>query len=199
MILENAIYFLALINPVSKVFVLSSANPPFQKKELRSVCLRSTLVAAVILGVLSGVGSWILSVVFHVEIYSLKVAGGVVLFIIGLTAMRKGTFFEQDLDGQKTDISIVPLAAPLIAGPGAMTAAIAFSAVNGFWRTSVSLLIALACNHVIMLASLWIGKVLEKLNATGPLIRISGLIVAAVAVQMIFQGTSEWLGKVLHP
>ena len=44
-----------------------------------------------------------------------------------------------------------------------------------------------------MLTSLQVGKALEKVNATGPIIRITGLIVAAVAVQMMLNGLGEWL------
>jgi small neutral amino acid transporter SnatA (MarC family) len=50
-----------------------------------------------------------------------------------------------------------------------------------------------------MLMSLWIGRILERLHAFGPLIRITGLIVTAVAVQMTLSGLSQWLGPILSP
>jgi small neutral amino acid transporter SnatA (MarC family) len=52
-------------------------------------------------------------------------------------------------------------------------------------------------NFFIMLSSLWIGKTLERFRVFGPLIRIAGLIVAAVAVQMVLTGLSQWLTPVL--
>jgi hypothetical protein len=131
LILESSLYFLALINPASKIFLLSSMDPPYTWKELRSVALRSNLAALIILAALTGLGSLLLKVVFHVDIYSLKVAGGVVLFIIGLTAVRQGRFYEKRTRDTNSDISIVPLAAPLIAGPGTMAAAIAYSSSYG--------------------------------------------------------------------
>jgi multiple antibiotic resistance protein len=139
--------------------------------------------------------------VFKIDLYSLKVAGGVVLFIIGYTAMRKGVFYQNDND-EKTeivedDISIVPLAAPLIAGPGTITAAISFSAEFGLASTLTALGLAVFINFLLMLCSLWINRIFEKLYITGPIIRITGLIVAAVAVQMIFNGTAEWLTSVM--
>ncbi len=54
-------------------------------------------------------GQFLLKMVFQVEIYSLEIAGGIVLFVVGLAAVRKGTFYELDLNGQATDIAIVPL------------------------------------------------------------------------------------------
>jgi len=195
---QTSLYFLALINPPSKVFLLSSMDPPYSRAELLKVSVTASSVALVILLLLSGIGHFILHEVFRVEIYSLQVAGGIVLFIIGLTAVRKGRFYEQDFHGA-TDISIVPLAAPLIAGPGTITAAISFAATQGVAITALSLTAALAVNFLVMLMSVWIGRILERLHAFGPLIRITGLIVTAVAVQMTLSGLSQWLGPILSP
>lgn len=195
---QTSLYFLALINPASKVFLLSSVDPPYTRAELLKISMTATSVALVILLVLSGIGHVLLHEVFRVEIYSLQVAGGVVLFIIGLTAVRKGRFYEQDFH-RATDISIVPLAAPLIAGPGTITAAISFASTQGLPITALSLTVALIVNFGVMLLSLWIGRILERLHAFGPLIRITGLIVTAVAVQMTLSGLAEWLASVQLP
>jgi multiple antibiotic resistance protein len=192
-IIQTSLYFLALINPASKVFILSSVNPPYSKSELLKISAKSSFVALVILLVLTGLGIWILKSIFQVEIYSLKIAGGIVLFIVGLTAVRKGRFYEQNVQDAISDISIVPLAAPLIAGPGTITGAISYSSAHGIPITMISLTIAVTVNFLIMLSSIWIGKTLEKLHVFEPLIRITGLIVAAVAVQMILGGLSDWI------
>ena len=186
-------YFLALINPASKIFVLSTIEPPFRWKQLFGVALRSTAVAFLILALLTTVGDAMLRVVFHVEIYSLQVAGGIILFIIGLVAVRKGRFYEETALQKVSDISVVPLAAPLIAGPGTITAAISLSSTQGVSITLLCVSAALAINFLLMLTSLQLGHALEKINATGPLIRITGLIVTAVAAQMFFSGLSTWL------
>ena len=195
---QTSLYFLALINPASKVFLLSSVDPPYTRAELLKISMTATSVALVILLVLSAVGHVLLHEVFRVEIYSLQVAGGVVLFVIGLTAVRKGRFYEQDFH-RATDISVVPLAAPLIAGPGTITAAISFASTQGLPTTALSLTVALIVNFVVMLLSLWIGRILERLHAFGPLIRITGLIVTAVAVQMTLSGLADWLVTVQLP
>ena len=193
LLIESSLYFLALINPASKIFLLSSMDPPLTWKELLALSLKSNIAALFILYVMTGLGSFLLKVVFQVDLYSLKVAGGIVLFIIGLTAVRQGRFYEKNTRDTHTDISIVPLAAPLIAGPGTMTAAIAYSSSNGEMVTLLSLTLALFVNFLVMLGSRGIGNVLERSSATGPLIRITGLVVAAVAVQMILGGLSEWM------
>ena len=137
--------------------------------------------------------------IFHVEIYSLSVAGGIVLFLVGLTAVRAGRFHEDNIAAASADVSIVPLAAPLIAGPGVITAALSFSSsIHSVTFTLLCLFVALMINFVLMLMSLQIGRAMERLHITGPIIRITGLIVMAVSVQMIFSGAAAWLTTTLH-
>lgn len=197
-IIENTIYFLALINPASKILFLSSKEPPYTTKELVSVSLKASLVAWIILITLISCGNFVLTSIFHVEIYSLSVAGGIILFIIGLNAVRNGRFYErEDFDGNGIDVSIVPLAAPLIAGPGVMTAAISFASMHGIIVTLVCVTLGIILNLAFMLSSLQIGRFLERINATSAVIRITGLIVTSVAMQMMFTGCAMWVRRLM--
>ena len=125
-IIENSLYFLALINPISKILFISSKTPAYSSQELISIATRSTVVALLILIILTSGGDFVMTKIFHVEIYSLSVAGGIIIFLIGLSAVREGRFFyeEPGVSTEASDISIVPLAAPFIAGPAVITAAI---------------------------------------------------------------------------
>lgn len=196
--IETTLYFLALINPVSKVLFLTSKKPPYSRKELVSLSIKATLASLLILLILTSIGDFLLVKIFHVEMYSLSVAGGIILFIIGLTAVREGRFFEENQETKIiSDISIVPLAAPLIAGPGTMTAAMTFASIHGIAITDICITIAILINLCFMLLSYPINNLLEKLNATGPIIRITGLVVTAVAMQMIFSGCATWVRQVI--
>ncbi|MBU0745106.1 MAG: MarC family protein [Gammaproteobacteria bacterium] len=198
LIIENTLYFLALINPISKVLFLASKKPAYSHKELSNLSIKSTAVSLLILLTLTNIGDFVLVSIFHVEIYSLSAAGGVILFIIGLTAVREGKFFDENKNPQvKADISIVPLATPLIAGPGIMTAAITFASINGMTITNICITIAILINLAFMVLSGPINRFLEKLNVTGPIVRIMGLIVTTVAMQMIFSGCSAWIGSII--
>lgn len=194
-LLSTTAYFLALINPASKIFLLSSADPPHTWKNLFHICWKSSVVALLMLIALAVAGNFILENIFHVHIYSLNVAGGIILFVFGFTAVQKGRFYEETARQKVSDISIVPIAAPFIAGPGTMAIAITYPAMHGLTLTITALTLAVFANFLIMLTSLQIGKFLEKLNIIGPLIRITGLIVTAVAVQMIFSGCGDWLSS----
>lgn len=196
-LIENTIYFLALINPASKILFLSSKEPPYTTRELVAVSLKASLVAWIILIILIVCGNLVLRSIFHVEIYSLSVAGGIILFIIGLNAVRNGRFYEKADFGSANDVSIVPLAAPLIAGPGVMTAAISFASMNGVVTTLSCVTFGIIINLVFMLLSLQIGRFLERIHATSAVIRITGLIVTSVAMQMIFSGCALWVRRLM--
>jgi len=193
-ILVNALYLLALLNPVSKVAVMAAMASTEESAVLRAVVVKSTLVAGAILLAVILFGNFVLQDIFHVQIYSLQVAGGIVLFVIGMNALRKGIFFEQDVHSRFTDMAIVPLACPLIAGPATIAASLALTSHVGNLQLFFSLVLALALNALVMLFSRKVSLLLTHFNVLGALIRITGLIVMAIGIQMIFDGCADWMG-----
>jgi len=189
----NTLYLLALINPVSKVFILSVLSKHGSPTDMRRMVLKSSAIALLMLLVLGAAGNIILSHVFHVQMHSLQVAGGIVLFFIGYHALTKGVFFEVDEKARFDELSIVPLASPMIAGPAAITAVISLNQQMGILLASVCIVAALILNYLIMSLSPFISAWMVHYNIMGPLIRITGLIVAAIAVEMVLGGLGHWL------
>ena len=185
-VLENSVYLLALLNPPSKILFLSTYEPELEMRIFSIVTLAlasSFALPFTSFTAFAIVGQFVLEQIFRISLYSLKITGGLVIFFIGWMAVREGKFFqkrENELRNDFTELSIVPLAAPLIAGPGTITIAISFSAQYGHL-------------FVLMLFSRPFSRLFQKLHLVGPLIRITGLIVSAVAVQMILDGAGEWL------
>lgn len=191
---ENAFYLLALLNPASKIMFLASYEPSLTSKQNFELSWKSSFAALIILLLLSAAGHFILSRIFRVEMYSLQITGGLVVFVIGWTAINEGRFVKKLQDTAKndmTDISLVPLAAPLIAGPGMIAAAITGSAQDGFMLTSCSLTIAVFINFLLMICSASINAFLVKTHMIGPLIRLTGLVISVVAMQMIISGIKQ--------
>src|SRR6056297_2232768 len=122
----NSIYLLAVINPLSKVALLSMGQDVPRQEEEESdsleagdakdnektgvrifpLILRSTIVGAILLYALIIFGEAILNRVFHVEIYSLRVAGGLVLSTVGFQALKTGMFFGHDNHSKFVDLEI---------------------------------------------------------------------------------------------
>ena len=192
---ETTLYFLALLNPASKILFLSARQPALTNKELSHIAWRATMFAFGILLVFCICGNFLMVHVFRVELYALKLAGGLVLLLTGLNAVQKGIFYNQDANKIVSDdeLSVVPLAAPLIAGPGTIAITVSYSLEYGVGRTLLSLAIALLINTGCMLAAKAIARILDAMVMIGPLIRLTGLIIMAVAMQMMLSGASEWL------
>ena len=196
-IFENSLYMLALLNPASKILFLSGYEPRLTRKQNFELSWKSSAAALVILILLAGAGDFILRRIFRVELYSLQITGGMVVFLLGWTAIREGRFIQKQQDEMRanfTDLSLVPLAAPLIAGPGMITAAIAGTVQTGWFSTCLALTFAILVNFVLMLFAHSINRVLTRTHLIGPLIRLTGLITAAVAMQMILSGLRTCFG-----
>ena len=189
----NTLYLLALINPISKVSILITLQPEQQRKHFLFLTAKCSFVA---LGILVGamvVGDFILRSVFRVDLYSLRFAGGAVVFWFGMNALRRGVFFEIESQKGFEEIALVPLACPMIAGPATIAASISLRAEQGLFPPLVSMVLALIVNYVIMALAPRIGRLLSHFNILGALIRITGLIVMTIGTQMIFDGISSWM------
>lgn len=195
-IFENALYLLALLNPASKIMFLASYPVLPGKNRNFELSWKSSAAALLILILLAAAGQFLLGRIFRVELYSLQITGGLVVFMIGWTAISKGRFVQRQqeslLEGL-TDISLVPLATPLIAGPGMIAAVIAASVADGLLPTCGSLILALLINFLLMICAGSINKFLVKTHLLGPLIRLTGLIIAVVAMQMMITGLKTCL------
>ena len=190
-VFENALYLLALLNPASKIMFLASYPASSGRGKNFELSWKSSAAALVILILLAAAGQFLLGRIFRVELYSLQITGGLVVFVIGWTAVNQGRFVKRQQDSLMeglTDISLVPLATPLIAGPGMIAAVIAASVADGLLPTCASLTLALLINFLLMICAGGINKFLVKTHLLGPLIRVTGLIIAVVAMQMMITG-----------
>lgn len=185
-------YLLVLINPISKIFILSVLAKEFRPEEMRQLIRKSSLFAAIILLALGAGGDFILTRIFHVQLYSLKTAAGIILFFVGYNALSKGIFFEVDEKQKMEDISLVPLASPMIAGPAAITAAISMNSELGLLTASLCIALAVLANWMVMTCYRWVSDWMIRYHLMGALIRITGLIVASISVEMVLDGIGEW-------
>lgn len=185
--------FFALINPVHKILVINSLQDNFTDKELKFLSIKSSITAFVILILFQALGKLIFDYVFHIQLYAFQITCGIVLIYSGLTGLQNGEFLKIDKNIKLVDIANVPIAIPMIAGPATITAAVTFPANYGSFITSLSILAAILINLLLMLFAKKIGKTLVKYNFMSALIRITGLIVATIGVQMILDGIRNFI------
>ncbi|MDA5193426.1 MarC family protein [Govanella unica] len=165
----------------------------------RSMALRSTVVATIVLVLAFFFGDMVLRL-FGITIPAFRIAGGVLLFATALEMIfefsakhRKKTAEEASHDHPAhEDISVVPLAFPLMAGPGAITTTILLSSSHQ-GNLSAQLVVVAALLIVMFGTYLFYrvsGRVMELLGetVTSVITRLLGVILAALAVQFIIDG-----------
>ena len=184
---------LALVNPVQKIFVMLSLDSQLSERDRRYVALKSNLVAAIILLLFLALGNAIFTYVFNINLYAFRITCGFVLLYNGFIALQEGILIKIDPQTRLNDVSAVPIAMPMIAGPGTITAAVTLPNQDGTVVTIIAILAVIATNTFIMLHSRYLGGFLNRFNLMSPLIRILGLIIATIGVQMCFNGIKEFL------
>ena len=189
---------LALVNPIQKIFIMISMENQLKQNELRYIAVKSNVVALIILISFLAVGNAIFNYVFNISLYAFKITCGFVLLYNGFIALQSGVLIKINTNTKLNDVSAVPIAMPMIAGPGTITAAVTFPHQDGVVVTILAIVVVLAVNCLIMFYAKTLGRFLNKFNLMSPLIRILGLIIATVGMQMCFNGIREFIITVMR-
>jgi multiple antibiotic resistance protein len=130
-----------------------------------------------------------------ISLEALQVAGGLLLLVIALELLRPGGGGEAH-DGDSSNIALVPLGTPLLAGPGAIAATMLYTRqADGFGGT-LTVLLALVAVLTVTYLSMRFAPVLGRLlrdNGIELLSRVMGLLVAAIAVQLVAAAVETWV------
>jgi multiple antibiotic resistance protein len=189
----------AICDPVGTVplFIAMTANQTPAEK--RRTIARACITAAIVMVVSVVAGQMILDL-FGIRIAAFRVVGGILLMIIAFSMLnanlgRTRHTPEEDSEAvAKEDVSIVPLAIPLIAGPGTISTVIMYAEHSAHWYDN--LLVIAAC-LIVTLATYFTlrasGLIARALGQTGVnvITRIMGLILAAISIEFLAQGLSE--------
>jgi multiple antibiotic resistance protein len=203
--LEQAFYvfvtLIALINPISAAAVFASLTEGRSSKDQAQIAKRASIIAGVTLIAFAFAGEALLDAL-GVKIGAFKIAGGLLLLKVGFemvfapTARRTMANGAMAKTAPQSDPSVFPLAIPIITGPGALTASVALvnptdtnSYRNGVIFVVVALLV-IGINYLFMLGA---EKLTARIGQTGidAVSRIVGIVVAAIAVQLVVDGISS--------
>jgi len=188
----------ATIAPIDVAAIFAGLTAHATPHQRRRMAIKGTVVATVILLVFTVFGSALLGAL-GVTLPALRVAGGILLLLMGIDmvyARQSGgvsTTEEEDTEAEhRSDISVFPLATPLIAGPGAMGAVILLTseAENRLLADGIVFAATLAVMALTLACLLLAGHVVKLFGVTGLTVinRIFGFLLCAIAVQFIFDG-----------
>jgi multiple antibiotic resistance protein len=196
--LKSFTTFFTTIGPIEAAVIFATLTPKMQRNERRAIAVRATLIASMILGFFTLLGGPILAQL-GVSIPALQTAGGVILLFIAIDMIfaRPGGAIKltpsEGAEAQsRDDVAVFPLATPLLAGPGAMSAGILLAANAQSEPFGLAIVTgALASVMVLTLVLLVTAQELSRLlgiTAQRVLIRVFGILLAALAVQALFNG-----------
>lgn len=181
-ILSSFIFMIAIIDPFGNIPITIA----MQKRGIKIHSGRVCIASLVILLAFLFLGEWILKL-FGVQIEYFAIAGGFIIFLMALEMILDITIFQNDkLEGQvDTGSSIVPLAFPMYAGPGAFTALLAITAEYSIGNLCISLLLCMVVLYLVLIGTNWLTK---YLGATALYIirKFFGIIVLAIACKLMF-------------
>ena len=186
-ILSSALLMLIMIDPSDKILLVTFLREDFHIEDIKALIIRANLIGFLLLASFAVAGQIILQEIFHIDINALKVAGGFVLFKIGLEALEGGGMFTLKRERDILALAAVPVAMPLIAGPASITAVITLTAEYGYLVSLSATAIAIAIVAISMFVALYMMKSINKtfLSVT---IRIIGLFIMAIGAQMMVEG-----------
>ncbi len=186
--------------------IFMSMTATLSKERRKQTAKKATIVAFLTILAFAFSGQ-ILFKFFGISVNSFRVVGGIIFFMMGWDMLQarmgqfKHTDDEKEIDAYVEDISITPLAIPMICGPGAITNAIILmeDAANMYQKAALIFVIAfvLLLTYVILVGA---SKITEKLGSTGNkvMMRLMGLIVMVIAVEFFFSGLKPIIQDIIH-
>lgn len=190
----TTLFFVVDPPAAAPIFLSMTANDSAEHK--RRTAFRAALAACIILALFAALGTFIFRLL-GISLGAFRIAGGLLLFLLAVDMLRaqssrQRTSPEEQAEGvERNDISLFPLAIPMLAGPGAIsTVMVLVSRVEHYWHYAViyaSIAITAVGAYFVLKGALVLER---RLGHTGLNVmqRVMGLILAAVAVQFVIEG-----------
>ena len=176
-VVSSFIFLIAIIDPFGNIPITIALEQKGVKISAWRVCLASLIILLAFLFL----GEWILKL-FGVQIEYFAIAGGFIIFLMAIEMILDVTIFKTDLEG---DGSIVPLAFPMYAGPGAFTALLAITAEYSIASLCVSLFLCIVFLYLVLIGTNWLTKYLGQ-TSLYIIRKFFGIIVLAIACKLMF-------------
>ena len=184
-----AIALFIIVDPFGNIPIFEGLTENIPDAQKKKVYNTATLVGFALLLVFAFTGQEIFSL-FGLSIYSFEVAGGILLLIVAIRILITGSMHENAESPES--LGAVPIAIPLLVGPGAITTTILDLQAYGIVIAILSVLIVLSLTWVILR---YINGIYKFLGKTGSLViaRVMALLIAAIAVQYILTGVTHFV------
>jgi multiple antibiotic resistance protein len=201
-VVSALVTLLVVVDPIGLVPTFIGITHGLPAGARRSVALRASLIAAAVLIGAAFIGEWLLRTL-AISLPAFRIAGGLLLFsiasemVFGLRTQRQSQTAEQAVEERVRNIAAFPLAIPLMAGPGAITATVLLAGRSGGDITRLSLLIGVIITVLLvcLIAFALAERISRVFGTTGNIVlsRLLGVLLAALAVQFVVDGVRTLL------
>lgn len=199
--LNSFVTLVVVVDPLGLAPIFAALTRGNSAKRKREMAIKGTLLGAGILLVFALFGGALLDAL-GIEIAAFRIAGGALLFLVALdmifassSGMRSRTVSQQEEEDYEGDVSVFPLAIPLIAGPGAITSVLLYTGGRAPLEITVVLAVLAVVLTLVVISLLLAPRVMDLFGDTGAnlLSRVLGVLLAALAVQFVLDGIKDSL------
>jgi len=194
LIFLSFITFFSTVSPINCLIIYLNLTDEFTKEERKYVATKSVLIAAIITIVFTLIGPSGFKLI-GIEIYSVKIAGGIVLAVVAVGMVFGGNKqITKAQVGYKKNIAVVPLALPIISNPPTIVSSIIlFAEYNNLILKGIVILMLIlnfALVYLLFSMSDLLAKVLKK-SVLNVLFILTGILLTALSVQFIVTGIKD--------
>ena len=191
---------IVIVDPPASIALFLALGSNLDKRGLQSVATRACVFAALVLLTFLVVGEGLLNHI-GVELYSLRIAGGLMLGTVGMNMLKEGQKPSRKTisvasGGEITmadsvDFDLVPLGMPMLAGPGAIALVILMGTTYGFRTVALAILVVMAFSLSLFFLASNMKNVIGE-NSTRAITRVMGLLIVTTSVQYFLDGLDMW-------
>ena len=186
--------FFTLINPLGTMPIFMTMTKDLDQQDRTKIAKKASIVSFITIVIFAFSGQLLFNF-FGISVNSFRIVGGVIFFLMGMDMLQarlgKVKIKESEIKTYVNDISITPLAIPMISGPGALTNAIVMmedaDSIEKKGMLIFTILLVIILTYVILYSSSRIIKVLGE-TGNNVMMRLMGLIVMVIAVEFFFSG-----------
>jgi multiple antibiotic resistance protein len=193
--IEPILALFAIVDPIGNIPILLDVGEHVPKGQSRKAFNTAIVVGVCILVIFSFAGRQILTGIFHIQIYDLKIAGGILLLIIAIDHLIFGTLRRSvSVSGIASpyELGCVPLACPMLAGPGAMITSLTTLETFGPAAALVAIAVVFGVLWLIMRFIEPLQKLLGRLFCL-VFSKVMCLFIASIGVRMIMSALQHYL------
>ena len=193
----SSVFF--IVDPIGCIPTFLVVTRGLDRSRRRRIALRASLFSFFLLNVFAAAGTLIFKA-FGITLPAFKIAGGILLFLVAIDMLEAKRSQTQESDAERSeatereDPSLIPLTIPMLAGPAAISTVMVLMGQSRYWWQAVPVFVAIlvtaAATFLILAAADVIRRVLKE-TGIRVLMRVMGLVLAALAVQFVLNGLAD--------